>query len=199
MVGQLDRLIAVLARLPSVGRRSAERMAVRLASQQSHALLKQLRSALDDADQHLTLCSRCGCITEKEKDPCEICTSDSRDDSIICVVESPGDVLLMESAGGYNGLYHVLMGKISPAKAQGPDNVRIRQLLERARGGSVKEVLLALNTDVESDATVAYLQEKLEGMGVTLSRIAMGVPAGSGITYADPVTISRAVTARQRL
>ena len=199
MVEAMDRLITVLAKLPSIGRRSAERMAVRLASQRSHALLKQLCGALDEADRNLQLCSSCGAITETGKDPCRICADDSRDNSMLCVVEGPGDVMLMESAGGYRGKYHVLMGRLSPAKKQGPDNIRVRELLQRVKAERVKELVLALNTDVESDATVAYLCERLHDVGVAVSRIAMGVPAGSGISYADPVTLSRAVTGRQRL
>ncbi len=199
MVEELDRMIEVLAKLPAIGRRSSERMAMRLIGQKSHALLKQLIAALEEADRELALCSECGAITAKSCDPCEICTDSRRDPRLICVVEGPGDVVLMERAGVFQGKYHVLGGKLSPSRNQGPENLRIARLTERVRRESVREILLAMNTDVESDATVQYLHELLDPHGVLLTRIAMGIPAGGGISYADPVTLKRAVTARQNI
>jgi recombination protein RecR len=174
-------------------------MAMRRLSQQSHALLKQTISALEAADQNLTLCSRCGAITERENDPCAICTDPRRDNALLCVVESPGDLVIMESAHGFDGRYHVLGGKLSPASKQGPKNLQIPKLMERIESEGVREILMALNTDVESDATVSYLRDILGERGVAVSRIAMGIPAGSGISYADPVTLQRAVAARQKM
>lgn len=199
LVEELDRLIEVLAKLPAIGRRSAERMAMRLIGQRSHALLKQLAAALDEADQQLSLCCECGAITTKTCDPCKICADPRRDPSLVCVVEGPGDVVLMERAGVFQGKYHVLGGKLSPARSQGSENLSIARLTEKVRRDSVREILLALNTDVESDATVQYLHELLDPYGVLLTRIAMGIPSGGGISYADPVTLKRAVSARQSI
>lgn len=199
MVAEVQRLVEVLAKLPAIGRRSAQRMAMRLLSQRSHALLKQLISALQEADDKLTLCSQCGAISSMESDPCGICSDPRRDAGLLCVVESPGDLEIMEAAHGFNGRYHVLGGKLSAARKQGPKSIRVPRLLERIEAESVREVLLALNTDVESDATASYLRELLSERGVSVSRIAMGLPAGSGISYADPLTLQRAVAARQKL
>jgi len=199
MVAELERLVDVLAKLPAIGRRSAQRMAMRLLSQPSHALLKQIVSALQDADDGLALCSQCGAITPAAKNPCRICSDPRRDSSLLCVVESPGDLEIMESAHGFNGRYHVLGGKLSAARKQGPKSIRVPRLLERIENEGVSEILLALNTNVESDATVSYLRELLAERGVSVSRIAMGLPAGSGISYADPITLQRAVEARQKM
>lgn len=198
MLVEMERLIEVLAKLPAIGRRSAQRMAMRMLSQPSHALLKQIVAALQDADGNLGICSECGSITERERDPCRICGDPNRDSRLLCLVESPGDLEIMESSQSFNGRYHVLGGRLSPARKQGPKNLQIPRLLKRVEDGGVREILLALNTDVESDATAAYLRELLVQRGVAVSRVAMGLPAGSGISYADPLTLKRAVAARQR-
>ncbi len=199
MVEELDRMVEVLAKLPAIGRRSAERMAVRMLSQRSHALLKQIIAALEEADRSLVLCSKCGAITGVNNDPCAICCDQRRDSSLICVVEGPGDIGTMESSGGFYGKYHVLGGKLSPSRNQGSESLMIGRLLERVRTESISEILLALNTDVESDATAQYLHELLDPHGVALTRIAMGIPAGSGVSYADPVTLKRAIAGRQTI
>ena len=199
MSEEKERMVEVLSKLPSIGRRSAQRMAMRLLGQPSHALLKQMIAALQAADDNLTICSQCGAITARAEDPCRICSDPRRDGTLLCVVESPGDLELMEAAHGFSGRYHVLGGRLSPARHQGPRNLQVPRLLERVAAEGVREVLLALNTDVESDATAAYLREQLAARGVAVSRIAMGLPAGSGISYADPLTLQRAVAARQRI
>ncbi len=190
----LGRAVRALGRLPALGRRSAERVAFALV--RKPALRDELLQALQELAASVGCCSRCGSITARAEDPCAICQDASRDAALLCVVEEPGDVVLMERAGNYRGRYHVLMGKISPLRGQGPDELRIQALLDRIASGEVREVLLALDADVESDATASYLREVLAGRNVRVSRLAPGIPAGSGITYADPITLARAIQGR---
>ena len=131
------------------------------------------------------------------QDPCKLCTAADRDDSMLCVVEEPGDVALLEKSGAYRGRYHALMGKISPMKGEGLNDLRIRALVERVAGKDVREVILALSTDVEGDATASFISEVLRREGVKVSRLAFGLPAGSGVRYSDPITLERAVKGRQ--
>ncbi len=198
MLDSFEHLIRVLNRLPSIGRRSAERMALRLATDRG-TLRKDVLAALRAVDETLTLCSRCGSLTEREADPCALCTSPRRRDGVLCVVEDPGDVLIMERAGGYDGRYHCLGGKLSPMRGQGAADITVETLLQRVREESISEVILALNTDVESDATAHYLRDVLRSRDVTVSHLAWGLPAGSGIAYADPQTLSRAMAGRQAM
>ena len=191
-----DRLVKVLRRLPGVGKRSAERMALRIV-RDSGGLLDELSSALKAAGSVLTACSRCGSLTAKDKDPCELCTGAGRDGSLICVVEEPDDISAIEGSGGYRGRYHALMGKLSPIKGQGPEDLRIRSLVKRVQDEGITEVVLALSTDVEGDSTAHFIAEVFEGKGVKVSRLAFGLPAGSGIRYSDPVTLTRAMKGRQ--
>ncbi len=192
----LARLAGLLARLPGVGKRTAERMALKLARDPG-TLIKDLAAALREVDEHFTACSRCGNITSRTQDPCALCTDSRRDGHLLCVVEDPSDIPAMEQAGIYRGRYHALMGKLSPMKREGLRELRAEQLLERIRAEGVEEVILALNSDVESDATASYLAHVLEGAGVRVSRLAFGLPAGSAIAYSDPVTLARALQGRQ--
>lgn len=192
----LANLIRVLARLPGVGRRTAERMAYKLLLR-NHGLLKELREALDRADRELTLCSRCGNLTTRGEDPCRICKDSRRDPAFLCVVEGAPDIQILEQAGAFTGQYHCLGGKISPQAQETVTRAALDRLLQRIREDGVKEVLLALNTDVESDATAAMLAEVIAPTGVNVSRLAFGIPAGSGLAYSDPETLGRAVTGRQ--
>ena len=192
----LDRLSVLLARLPGVGRRSAERMALKLA-RDSRGLVRDLIGALQEVDAKVCACSLCGGITLKSKDPCPLCQDPKRDDHTICVVEDPGDILLMERTGQFRGRYHALMGKISPMKGEGLQDLRVESLLSRIDQENVEEVVLALNSDVESDATATFLQHALSTRKVKVSRLAFGIPAGSEIAYSDPVTLSRALQNRQ--
>jgi recombination protein RecR len=193
-----EKLVKSLRRLPGVGRRSAERMALRLV-RDSEGLLADLTSALREAGAVLTGCSRCGSLTGKDKDPCELCTGAGRDGSILCVVEEPDDIIVIEESGGFRGRYHALMGKLSPLKGQGPEDLRIRSLVNRVKDEGISEVVLALSTDVEGDSTAHFIAEVLEDKGVKVSRLAFGLPAGSGIRYSDPVTLARAIKGRQDL
>lgn len=192
----LTRLIALLGRLPGVGRRSAERMAVKLARDEG-TLIRDLIQALDDVDKNVTVCSRCGGMTIKEADPCSLCSDPKRDDQVLCVVEDPADIALLEKSGEFRGRYHALMGKISPMRGEGIQDLRVDSLLARVDRESIKEVILALNSDVESDATAMFLRHALEGKPVKVTRLAFGIPAGSEIAYSDAVTLSRALKGRQ--
>ncbi|MBM4143309.1 MAG: recombination protein RecR [Lentisphaerae bacterium] len=192
----LDRLTAALSRLPGVGRRSAERMAARIA-RGADGYVGELVAALRAVEANVRPCSRCGSLTDKDREPCALCADPGRDAGILCVVEDPGDIVAIERSGGYRGRYHALMGRISPMRAQGPDDLRIEALLKRVQEEKIAEVVLALNTDVESDATAAYVGELLRKRGVKTTRIAYGLPAGSAVMYSDAVTLARAMRGRQ--
>lgn len=198
MPDALRNLIRALSRLPGVGRRTAERMAYRLLLR-NHDLLRDLRDALDRAAAELTLCERCGNLTTRAEQPCRICTDPRRDPAFLCVVEGAPDIQLLEQANRFNGHYFCLQGKISPQQQETVRRDILDQLADRIRAEQVKEVLLALNTDVESDATAAMLAEILQPLGVRVTRLAFGIPAGSGLAYSDPETLARALQGRQPL
>ena len=192
----LDKLTRALSKLPGVGRRSAERMAMKLAAD-PEGLILPLIDALEETRQTITFCSRRGAMTESGRDPCRLCTDPARDGSVVCVVEDPSDIVALESTGAYTGRYHALMGKISPMRGEGPNDIRIRSLVRRIKEEGIKEVLLALNTDVESEATAGLIGEILKARGIRTTRLAYGIPAGSGIRYADTITLDRAIRGRQ--
>lgn len=191
----LERLMDALGRLPGVGRRSSERIALKLVRQRP--LLRELIAALQQTDSDIRLCRRCGNLTEADRDPCRLCTDPRRDDRVLCVVEEPSDIVQLEKTGAFRGRYHALMGKLSPMRDEGLKNPSISNLFERVRAGGIEEVVLALNTDVESDATASFLRDRLQTLGVRVTRIAFGLPAGSGIGYSDPVTLQRALEGRR--
>jgi recombination protein RecR len=193
----LEQLVKALSRLPTVGRRSAERMAHKIMEQRD-SILPGLILALTEARNRLTFCSRCGSMTLTERNPCAICQDDQRD-AVICVVEDAAAVIAIEQAGGYRGRYHVLGGRLSPMAGTGPGELRVRALRERLVSEQVREVCIALNTDVESDATAHYLAGELAGLDVRITRLAFGLPAGSGIEFTDALTLSRAIRARAPL
>jgi len=195
MVPPVDNLIRSLSKLPGLGRRSAERAALALL-RKPELLLDTLVSALQEARASVCCCSVCGGFTSKEHEPCGLCTDATRDDALLCVVEEPADIFSIERSGGFNGRYHALMGKLSPAKQTGPSDLRLRALAERVVHGGVKEVLLALSTDMEGDATAGYICELLKPLGVRVTRLAFGLPADSGVGYSDPLTLKRAITGR---
>lgn len=192
----VEKLTQVLGRLPGVGRRSAERMALKLA-RDAGSLVRDLLGALQDVEAKVRTCSLCGGLTLRSEDPCGLCKDPRRDGKLLCVVEDPGDILLLERAGEFRGRYHALMGKISPMRGEGAENPRIEALLKRVEREGFEEVILALGSDVESDATVSYLQHLLAPSKVRVSRLAFGIPAGSEIAYSDPVTLSRAIQGRR--
>ena len=192
----LARLSAMLARLPGVGRRSAERMAIALLRDQD-TLVKDLAFALQDAAARLCVCSRCGNITPRDADPCGLCTDPTRDARLLCVVEDPGDILTLERAGSFRGMYHALLGRLSPARGEGVAQLRMESLLTRVQREQVREIVLALNADVESDATAAFLSEALAGSPVRITRLARGIPTGAGVAHADAATLSQAMEFRR--
>ena len=199
MIPAIERTIDALARLPGLGRRTAERMALKLARERGRPLLREVVAALQALDAEVRICSRCGAITGADADPCRLCTDSRREAKRLCVVEDATDILQIEKSGGYGGRYHVLMGRLSPQRGESPRTLRVEALLKRVAAEGVEEVILALDTDVESDATAAWLHEKLEPLGVRVSRLASGLPAGSGIAYSDPLTLARAMEGRRTL
>lgn len=192
----LDNLTAALEKLPGIGRRSAERIAFALVQNRT-GLARRLADALLAAAEQTGPCTRCGSITIASENPCALCTDERRANGLLCIVESPGDVLKLEDAGAFNGRYHVLGGHLSPALGTGVSDLRINELLGRLQSENVQEAVIALGTDTESDATASYLAELIASRGVRVSRLAFGLPSGSAIEYADPVTLQRAVRGRQ--
>ncbi len=192
----VQNLIAQLSRLPGIGKRGAERIALHLLKADDDAN-NQLAQAIRDAKSRIRNCSRCGGYTEQ--DPCEICAGSRRDQRVLCVVEGPNDILTLERTGAFQGVYHALMGRISPLNEVGPEKLRIGALLERVRREKPSEIILALGADVESEATAHYLAEQLKPLGAPVSRIGLGLPAGSSLESADEVTLSRALEGRRKL
>lgn len=193
----LDRLVGALAGLPGVGRRSAERMAWRIAL--SEPLRRELMASLSETQDRLSVCGSCGNLTTRDRNPCPICTSPSRDGRMLCVVEDPGDILIVERAGAFRGRYHALMGKLSASRGAAMPPERVDALVARVASEGIEEVVLAVSTDVDGDATAAYVAERLRGLAVRVSRLAAGIPAMSGVSYSDPVTLARALSGRQMM
>ena len=187
-------LIRELSRLPGIGPKSAQRLAFYL-FEQPREDIERLAGAILEAKRDLHTCPVCFNITDAER--CDVCSDPTRDQSVICVVEEPGDVIAIERSGEYRGLYHVLHGALSPMNGVGPDRLQIRPLLPRVQDGM--EVILATGTTVEGDATALYLQRLLEPLGAVVSRIAYGLPVGGALEYADEVTLGRALSGRRRV
>lgn len=190
----LAALVAALGRLPGIGPRSAERIALHLA-QTDPPIVEHLARTLVDARQRIRACEICGALTEQS--PCPLCANPVRDASQLCVVERATDILNLEKAGTFRGRYHVLGGRLSPVNGVGPDDLRIAELESRLPAEGVQEVILALGTDVEGDATAGYLAQRLGSAGVSVTRLAAGLPAGSGLDFADELTLSRALEGRR--
>lgn len=190
----LAMLVDALKRLPGVGVKSAQRMAYHLLQHDPHGA-RQLGQALTDAVQRLRHCARCNTFTESEI--CEICQSPRRDPTLLCIVETPADQNMIEASHSYQGLYFVLMGRLSPLEGVGPKEISFDRLLERAADGVVKEVILATNFTTEGETTAHYLAELLRARGVNVSRLARGVPAGSELEYVDAGTIAWALMDRR--
>ena len=193
----LDSLIRVLSRLPGLGRRSAERAALALV-RRPEGLMQELQAALEHARATVCCCGVCGGFTVIEANPCPLCTDLRRDASLLCVVEEPGDILAIERAGVFSGRYHALHGKVSAARATGPGDLRLQALVERVAREPVAEIILALSTDLEGDATASYIRELLRATAqVRVTRLAFGLPVDSGVGYSDPLTLKRALGGRQ--
>ena len=192
----INRLINQFSKLPSIGGRSATRLAFHIIAM-SEADVRELAEAIFYAKKLIRHCTVCGGITEA--DPCGICTDAMRDSSTLCVVGDARDIFAMERSREYRGKYHVLNGFISPLKGIGPDDIRLKELLERVAEGETKEVILATNPDVEGDATSAYIAQLLKRFNIKVTRIAHGVPVGGNLEYADEVTLSKAMEGRREV
>ena len=196
MLPQIEELEKCLSKLPGLGRRSASRAALALVREPDR-LLRPLIAALRGAESNVRCCSRCGAFTSADRDPCDTCTDVTRDGRVICVVEEPADIIPIEASGAFRGRYHALGGKLSPAHHCGPEKLRLAELSDRVVREGVAEVLLALSTDMDGDATAGYIVEILKGTGAKVTRLAFGLPADSGIAYSDPLTLKRAINGRQ--
>ena len=192
----VSALIGALAKLPGVGPRSAERIALHLVQTDAGAV-KLLTQSILDARERVRLCAVCGALTEQS--PCGICTDARRDAGLVCLVERPVDILSVEKSGTFRGKYHVLGGKISPLNGIEPEDLRIADLERRIPEEGIKEIIMALSTDVEGDATSFYLAKRLARAGLRITRIAHGLPAGTGLEFTDEVTLSRALEGRRDL
>ena len=192
----IGRLIDELTKLPGIGEKTAQRLAFFLLKAPEDDI-KQLSKALLDVKANVRYCSVCGNLTER--DPCVICTNVKRNRQIICVVEEPNDLLAIERTREYNGLYHVLMGTLSPLDGIGPEDIRIQELLTRLREESCEEIIIATNPNVEGEATAMYLAKLLKPLGIKVTRIAHGIPDGGDLEYADEITMTRALEGRREL
>ncbi len=192
----IDHLIEALTRLPGIGRKTASRLAFHiLRSSSSEA--QQLAKAILDVKEKIRLCSICFNLTDE--DPCRICQDERRAREVLCVVEGPNDLIAIENTGDFNGRYHVLHGTISPLEGVGPDDLKIRELLERLRKEKVSEVILATNPTVEGGATALYLSNLIKPFSIKVTRIAYGIPMGSEIEYSDGMTLSKALEGRREI
>ena len=192
----LSKLIEQLQRLPGIGAKSAQRLAYYILKTPREEV-EHLSAAMREVKDRVTYCSICSNITDT--DPCFYCTSATRDKRLICVVEEPENVSGIEKTRDFRGVYHVLMGALSPLHGVGPDDLKIKGLLQRVADGGVEEVILATNPNVEGEATAIYLAKLLKPLGVRVTRIAMGVPVGSDLEYADEFTMHKAMEGRREL
>lgn len=194
----VQNLVDAFSRLPGVGPKTASRLAFYLLNA-PETLSKDLADALLGLKTGIGLCSECYNITLAGREKCEVCASEQRDATSLCVVEKPMDVLVIEKSQGFFGRYHVLHGVLSPIEGIGPEDLRIHELIERIRQGVIKEVILATNPSMEGDATAQYLQKQLAGLGVRVTRLARGLPMGGELEYADQNTLLRALAGRQEM
>lgn len=197
MIAPIRELEQALAKLPGFGRRSAMRAALALVRERAR-LADPLVAALEAARGSVVCCSRCGAFTLKGENPCRMCTDETREKFVVCVVEEPSDIISIESSGAFRGRYHSLGGKFSALRNADPARQRIAELAERVAAEGFKEVLLALSTDMEGDAAAGYIAEVLNRSGVEVTRLAFGLPADSGVAYSDPLTLRRAISNRIR-
>ena len=189
-------LIKNLAKLPGVGEKTAERLAMHILRSSTREA-EQLAASILDMRQKVRICSICFALSETET--CHICTDPSRNTSLMCVVEQPADMVAIEKSGSFKGLYHILSGVLSPMNGIGPDNIRIRELIERTREGTIKEIILATGTNVEGESTASYIAQCIEKYPVKVTRIASGVPIGGDLKYVDQVTLRRAMETRHAI
>ena len=190
------KLIKNFSRLPGIGEKTAERLAMHIL-RASTKETDELSLSIKEIKEKIRLCSRCFGLSDSEV--CNICSDHARNDSVLCVVEQPADMVAIEKSGSYTGMYHILQGVLSPMDGVGPANIRVRELISKIAEGRVKEVVLATSTNVEGEATAAYIAEQLEGYPVKTTRIASGVPMGGDLKYVDMVTLKRAMEGRHRI
>ncbi len=192
----MARLIEDLERLPGIGSKSAQRIAFHVLKAGTHDV-ERLAAALRDVKENIRLCDLCNNVTEVN--PCAYCSDPSRNAKLLCVIEGPEDILPIERTGNYRGYYHVLHGALSPLHGIGPEQLRTANLVERLKSGAVEEVIVATNPNVEGEATAVYLSKLLKPLGVSVTRIALGMPVGGDLEYADQVTISKAMEGRREI
>jgi len=190
----LTRLINELSRLPGIGPKSAQRLAFHLL-RSSEETTKALVIAVEDMKKQVDLCSICFHITDK--DPCQLCQDEERDESVLCVVEQALDVIVLERTGQYRGRYHVLQGVLNPMEGIGPEDLRISELLQRVQSGNIGEVIMATNPSLEGESTAMYVQRLLTPHGVRITRLARGLPSGADLEYTDEITLAHAFEGRQ--
>lgn len=192
----IERLIEHFRKLPGIGAKSAQRLAFYILKAGPEEV-RALSDSLLDVKTSIRLCSTCFNITDV--DPCRICSDESRDRSSICVIEEPHNLVAIEKSGQFHGTFHILHGSLSPLKGIGPDALRIGPLVERLRDGRISEVILATNPNVEGEATAVYLSRLLKPLGVRVTRIALGLPVGAELEYADEVTVGKAIEGRREI
>ena len=190
----ISQLISELSKFPGIGRKTAERLAYYIIREKKEDA-KRLADAILEVKEKIGFCKIC--FNYAEGEICDICSDPSRDKKTICVVEEPRDIWALENAGSYKGLYHVLLGVISPLDGVGPDDLKIRELLKRLKSGEVEEVIIATSPTVEGDATALYLSKIIKPLGIKVTRIASGLPAGGEIEYADSMTLTKAIQDRR--
>ena len=195
-LGIIENLINELTKLPGIGRKTAQRLAFFILTMPEESA-KDLAKAINDVKERARFCSRCFNITDSEI--CSICSDESRDRTRICVVEEPSNILVVERARTFNGLYHVLLGAISPIDGMTPDKLKIAELAERVKSDSISEVILATNPNTKGEMTAQYIKDVLKPFNVKLTRIAYGLPIGSDIEFADEVTLSKALEGRREM
>lgn len=192
----IEKLIDCLIKLPGVGRRSAERIVAHVLGA-SKEEIKFLSEALNRVKESVRSCRVCNNLSEEES--CKICQDLSRQKDIVCVVEKPSDVTAIEKAGNFHGLYHVLLGSISPLEGRGPSDLKTDGLIQRMKQGGIKEIIIATDADTEGETTALYLTQLLKPLGVRLSRIGLGIPVGSNLEYADATTLSKSLESRRTI
>ena len=189
----LSSLISSLSKIPGMGKKSATRVAYFFLNSKQ-TFNNELANQIEQLKHKIKSCSICGCFTENN--PCPICQDERRNKQVICIVENARDVQNLESTGEFKGLYHVLGGVISPIDGMGPDELRIKELIERIRNNNIQEIIIATNPTVEGDTTAFYLSQELKPLGVNLSRLASGLPVGGDLEYADRLTLARSLNGR---
>lgn len=189
----ITRLIRNLSKLPGIGEKSAERLAMHLL-QANTRQVRELADSLRELKEKARLCSRCFALSDEPV--CKICSDPARDPAVVCVVEHPVDMVAIEKTAAFNGHYHILQGLLSPMDGIGPEDIRIKELVDRVARGPAKEIIIATGTNVEGEATAAYIHEQLSGRGVKITRIASGVPMGGELKFVDQVTLKKALEGR---